>query len=53
MKEESKLRCAKCYLEFEKGEILFPDENNLDELGEVGLVFCVLCSIPEGSPDKI
>jgi hypothetical protein len=53
LKEENKVSCSKCHLEFEKGEMLFPYEENLDELSAIGLVFCALCSVPEGSPDKI
>jgi hypothetical protein len=47
-----KAMCSKCYIEYDKGEMLFSGEN-LDNEVEMGLAFCVLCSIPEGSPAQI
>jgi len=47
------VRCARCFLEFNKGEMLFPDDVYNEEAGEIGLAFCVLCAIPQGSPDKV
>jgi hypothetical protein len=40
-------------LEFDKGEMLFPNDDYSDEAVEMGLAFCVLCAIPQGSPDKV
>ena len=47
------MRCAKCMLEFDKGEMLFPDDVYSDEAVEMGLAFCVLCSIPQGNPAEV
>ena len=33
--------------------MLFPDDVYNEEAGEIGLAFCVLCAIPQGSPDKV
>lgn len=48
-----RVKCSKCFIEYDKGEMLFDNSENLDNEVEAGLAFCVMCGIPEGNPPSI
>ncbi len=48
------MRCAKCFIEYDNGEVIVPvDTESLDEMSEAGLGFCVMCLPPTGNPAQV
>jgi hypothetical protein len=47
------MRCGRCFIEYDRGELIAPDDMDIDEAVAVGLAFCVMCLVPQGSPASI
>ena len=53
-KQERTMRCAKCFIEYDNGEVIAPiDESAIDLTTEIGLGFCVMCVAPAGNPAEV
>jgi hypothetical protein len=53
-RESAKMRCAKCFIEYDNGEVIAPiDESAIDVTTEMGLGFCVMCVPPAGNPAEV
>jgi hypothetical protein len=48
-----KVTCSKCFIEYDRGEMLFDNTADLDSEVEAGVAFCVMCGVPEGNPPTI
>jgi hypothetical protein len=43
------MKCSKCLVEYDNGEVIAPiDESAIDEASEMGVAFCVMCVPPKG-----
>jgi hypothetical protein len=44
------MRCARCFIEYDNGELIAPEGMDIEQAVAVGLAFCVMCIVPQGSP---
>jgi len=42
------MECPKCFVEYDRGEIIVPDGMDIDEAVTAGVAFCVMCLPPKG-----
>jgi hypothetical protein len=47
------MRCARCFIEYDNGELIAPEGMDIEQAVSVGLAFCVMCLVPQGSPASI
>lgn len=47
------MRCARCLIEYDDASYLIAPDMDIDEAVEVGLAFCIMCIVPQGSPSEV
>ena len=47
------MRCSRCFIEYDNGELIAPEGMDIEQAVAVGLAFCVMCIVPQGSPATI